>query len=446
MKNIKIYIKDGAYWYNLPKIAQKKLEKDLTFENPEYLDAKKAGKYIPTNLPAFIHFFHKEENNYFTPKGYIYYLRNFLKKKNIPISIKDNSTVFQKMNLPFNGKLRPYQQKLVQALTAYPVGMMEALTGSGKTVTALGLIHKIKQPTLILVHSKELLYQWKEAIKKFLAYDCGLLGDGNTEIKDITVAIINTAEKHIHKLKANFGMLICDECHRSSGKRFRDTIIKMEAKYHYGVSATPFRRDGLTLALYALFGPKTKTNKNHLRQKGYVLNPTIYRIQTNFRHMFLNYAKMITELCSDDVRNKLIAQYANNDYRRNKQSILIVSDRKRHLEEIQSHIKIKSEILTGQTPAQERNRIIAAVKKGEIKILLSTCQLISEGFDSPNLSALFLGTPIKDRKKLIQIVGRILRPAKEQNPRIYDFRDNNVNVLRYSGYTRDRIYRNEWKQ
>lgn len=443
---VKLHIQDGAYWYNLPESAQEKVEKDLTFPNPEYENAKKQGAYIPSYIPSEIAFFEKEDNNYYTPKGYIYYLKKFLAKKNVAVKIKDNSAIFPKMELSFNGKLRKYQKNMVNGVTSYPVGMVEALTGAGKTVTAMGIIYKIKQPTLILVHSKELLDQWQESIQKFLGYNCGIMGGGKVDIKDITVAIINTAEKHLDKLTKRFGMLICDEGHRAAGKRFRDVIIRVEAKFHYLLSATPFRQDGLTNVLYALFGPKTKTDVDHLRDKGYVLVPDVHRVQTGFRHVFINYSAMITALCFDDVRNNLIAQCADNDYKRNKQSIIIVSDRKNHLDEIKSHLKIKSEILTGGTKTSERKRISDNVKAGRVKCLLSTGQLISEGYDAPNLSAIILATPIRDRKKLIQIVGRCLRPSDGANPRVYDIRDSEVNILRYSGFARDKIYRSEWKQ
>lgn len=443
---VKVYIKDGAYWYNVPKIAQKRLEKDLTFKNPEYENAKKQGKYIPKYLASHIALYEKEGDKYYTPKGYVYYFKRYLSKMGFDLNIADNSARFPKMDLTFIGEFRNYQAKMIDGITDYPVGMLEALTGAGKTVTAIGIIAKIKQPTLILVHSRELLDQWKASIKKFLDYDCGTMGGGKVDIKDITVAIINTAEKHVDALSSRFGMLICDEGHRAAGQRFRDVITKMEAKYHYLLSATPFRKDGLTRVLNVLFGPKTKTDVNYLREKGYVLVPDIHRVRSYWRHVFTEYSEMISCMSIDTERNKLIAKCANDDYRRFKQSIIIVSDRKNHLEEIQQYITIHSEILTGGIPAKERKRISDKVKAGKVPCLLSTAQLISEGYDSPNLSAIILGTPIRDKKKLIQIVGRCLRPSKGANPRVYDIRDQSVEKLAYSGYARDRIYKTEWKQ
>ncbi|MCD6175273.1 MAG: ATP-dependent helicase, partial [Planctomycetes bacterium] len=67
-------------------------------------------------------------------------------------------------------------------------------------------------------------------------------------------------------------------------------------------------------------------------------------------------------------------------------------------------------------------------------------QLIGEGFDCPNLSSLVLTTPIKYSGRLIQVVGRILRPAAGKKPVIYDFIDHQVGVLRASAQSRNRVY------
>ena len=83
------------------------------------------------------------------------------------------------------------------------------------------------------------------------------------------------------------------------------------------------------------------------------------------------------------------------------------------------------------------------VKAGKCKVLIATTSLIGEGFDAPNLSALFLTTPIKFAGRLLQTAGRILRPSGGANPRLYDFRDDNISALRYSGFGRDRAYKNE---
>jgi len=442
---IKLHIEDGAYWYNLPLKVQKKIEKDLTFKNPTYEKMIKQGKYINASIAPELYFFNCEGKNYYTPKGYIFFLKRFLDKQGVKVLINDKSALFNPLKLKFNGTLRDYQEQAVKDLTSYPVGMLQALTGGGKTFTSIGVIAKIKQPTLIIVHSKELLYQWRDEIKKVLDFDCGLLGDGCNDVQKITVGIINTVEKNIDKLHNKFGMIIVDEVHKTGGNRYYKTLPQFTAKYMYGVSATPYRQDGLTHVLSALFGNKIKIDEKHLRKKGYVLTPDIHRVYTNFHYMFTNdYTKMITALCEDENRNVLIARTIYADFKKHKQPIIVVSDRTKHLERIQEKLMMESSLLTGKTPKKERVEITRKLKNNECKVLFSTLSLIAEGFDAPNLSALFMGTPIKFAGRLLQSGGRILRPADGANPRVYDFRDNNVNVLKYSGYARDKVYSKEW--
>jgi len=74
--------------------------------------------------------------------------------------------------------------------------------------------------------------------------------------------------------------------------------------------------------------------------------------------------------------------------------------------------------------------------------LFSTVQLIGEGFDCPGLDTLFLTTPIKFTGRLLQVVGRILRPAANKQPRVFDYVDP-VGVLKSSARARLRTFQDE---
>jgi len=300
------------------------------------------------------------------------------------------------------------------------------------------------------VHSKELLYQWQEALMKFTGEECGLLGDGKFLIKPITVGIINTVQKNVPKLSSHFGHIICDECHRIAASSWADTIQEFPAKHYLGLTATPFRRDGLGNAIFASLGPKRhKVNKDMLFKTKAVLKPDIYRIESDFKYLFLNdYATMISKLTKDIARNNLIIDEIRSDLKFNNENILVVSDRKQHCLTMQEMLLnkhgIESLVLTGSINKTKRKEIIKQVKSGKCKVLFATINLIGEGFDAPDLTSLFLTTPVKFAGRLLQAIGRILRPKKGKVPRVNDVRDNNVQVLQYSGYNRDRIYKKEW--
>lgn len=446
---INVIIGKGIIVENVPKGIGliKKIQKDLTFKNPEYEQAMKYGKFISANMPAKLHMFEVDDtgNNVWFPRGYIHPFLYTLHKKKLPHIIEDETITFRELDLKFYGKLRPYQKESIPRLNSYPCGILEAETGSGKTVIANYMIALRKQPTLVIVHSKELLYQWRDEIKKFLHYDCGLVGDGNFDVRPITVAIINSVRNKLDKLKNRFGFILADECHRSI--TWADVLVEFKAKYAMGMSATPYRADGLGDAIFAIIGPnRHKVDSKKLRKTGAVLVPTIYKLRSSFDYMFLNdYSTMISELTNDIKRNSMIVRAIRNDLKRYNENVLIISDRKKHLETMQEMLlkqyNIKSHVLTGSVKAKLRKQMVADMKSGACQVLLATGSLISEGWDAPNLAALFSGTPVKFSGKLIQGIGRILRPKKGKKPRLYDVRDDRIPVLQYSGIHRDRIYR-----
>lgn len=94
------------------------------------------------------------------------------------------------------------------------------------------------------------------------------------------------------------------------------------------------------------------------------------------------------------------------------------------------------EVLTGKTSQIERQRIVDYVQAGEVDILIYTVRLLGEGFDCSGLSSLFLSTPIKFKGRLLQVVGRILRPAHGKKPVVFDYQDRKVGVLKAQAKSR----------
>lgn len=88
---------------------------------------------------------------------------------------------------------------------------------------------------------------------------------------------------------------------------------------------------------------------------------------------------------------------------------------------------------------------MAALNGGKVKVLVATGQLIGEGFDCRELSTLFLATPIKFNGRLLQYLGRVLRPALgKDRARVYDYLDP-VGVLENAARARQRVYQAQEK-
>jgi superfamily II DNA or RNA helicase len=103
---------------------------------------------------------------------------------------------------------------------------------------------------------------------------------------------------------------------------------------------------------------------------------------------------------------------------------------------------METAVLTGEVANGERKAIVERLNGGSIRVLIATGQLIGEGFDCKALSTLFLATPIKFSGRVLQYLGRVLRPAPGKvNAKVYDYIDVNVGPLVASAMARERLYR-----
>ena len=123
---------------------------------------------------------------------------------------------------------------------------------------------------------------------------------------------------------------------------------------------------------------------------------------------------------------------------------IVLTDRKAHcqtLVELLAARGVTAAIHTGDLPTAKRQEVVAALNAGSVKVLVATGQLIGEGFDCRELSTLFLATPIRFNGRLLQYLGRVLRPAPgKDKARVYDYLDIQVGVLENAARERERVY------
>ncbi len=420
----------------------------LTIDNPKYQAAKRYGRWIGKQLKEQLYFFREEEGHLFFPRGFGNQAVRICRRETgrLPV-IVDQRRLAPEIDLSFRGELRPYQQQAVTAVLAHSFGVLEAGTGSGKTVMALNLIAARRQPTLILVHSKELMHQWRQRIQQFLHIDAGRAGDGIYDIQPVTVAIVNTAKKYLETLPAHFGQIVVDECHRVPASLFTDVVSAFDCRYMLGLSATAFRReDGMTQLIYTYLGDRVHAvDGRMLAACGAVVRPELHQRFTGFTYFFQGeYSKLIKALAADDSRNRqIVADIAALVGQGHEGTLLVVSDRVAHcqmLAQLMTEQGVTAVVLTGQATSETRAQIVADVQAGRVAVLIATLQLIGEGFDCPGLTTLVLATPIKFEGRLLQVVGRIMRPAAGKRARVIDYVDEHIPVLRRSAAARRALF------
>jgi superfamily II DNA or RNA helicase len=431
----------------IPFDLEQAVKTRLTIDNPKYVSAKKYGRWIGKNLKPELKYYEPVPDGLRFPRGFanqaVLLCREILQETP---EIHDHRLLLPEIDFVFKGKLRPYQEAALLAAEKRSFGVLEAGTGSGKTVMALAIIAARKQPTLIVVHTKELLYQWQKRIKDFLHCSSGLVGDGHYDVQPITVAIVNTARKKVHELAPDFGHLVVDECHRVPAALFTDVVSNFPGHYLLGLSATAFRSDeGLTKLINFYMGDLFhRVDQEELHATGAIVKPELVRCKTTFQYHYRgDYQPLIAALTGDETRNQQIINDVTRESRKKNNGIqLLVSDRVNHCQIFEKGLRLQNvnvALLTGQTSADQRAAIVEAVQSGQIQVLVATLQLIGEGFDCPGLSHLFLTTPITFEGRLLQVLGRIMRPAEGKQAKVYDYVDEAVSVLKRSADSRKKI-------
>ncbi len=454
MSPLTITIKENLQLQNVPPEIMQTLVEKLEFHNPKWLENERMGRWN-RGTPRVLKFYDKVgRTGLWIPRGYIRHLINLCRRQGIQFRIDDQRRRLKPLNFVFSGRLKPFQKIAVDKMLAKDFGTLSSATGSGKTVMALYMIAKRKQPALIIVHTKELAAQWVERIGTFIGIeseDVGFIGGGKKRVGEkITVALVQSLYKCADEVAENIGFLLVDECHRCPSRTFTEAVSCFDSQYMLGLSATPYRRDQLSKLIFWHLGDKHhEVDKRQLIESGDVLPARVVVRNTDFttRHDPVSeYSKMLAELASDTARNIQIAGDVAAEAAENPGICLVLSDRKAHCENLQAllrfRFKLPSELLTGDLDAAERKKVLERINQGRVHVLIATGQLIGEGFDCEDLTTLFLATPIKFSGRLLQYLGRVLRPAPgKKYARVFDYVDVKVDTLRKAARARQRVYR-----
>jgi superfamily II DNA or RNA helicase len=337
----------------------------------------------------------------------------------------------------FAGSIRPTQQVVVDSfLKPQPHdGIISLQTGGGKTVCALYIASQLRLPAIVLVHSTFLRDQWIERIQAFLPNARIGTVQGETmdiENKDIIVGMLQTISMKDLPPKTfeKIGLVIVDECHHIASESFSQTIPKLTSKYMLGLSATPERKDKLMHVINWFLGPILyQSNTDDKIDAGVRVEYVEFETDDeSFNEIVYNKAgvmstvSMVNKVVEFEARNKLITELLEDVYTEPNRNILVLTDRVEHTKKLFSmlppHIQAEAGILSSGMKPAVRDEFCASKR-----ILISTYQLVKEGFDVQKLNTLVMAT---SRPDIEQIVGRILRVEKSKRttqPLIIDIVD-----------------------
>ncbi len=453
MATVQIKLSNRLLIRGAPDDCYAGLIRTLTIPNPKWLENERMGRWN-RGTPKELRFYRRVRGGgLLIPRGFMGQLLRRLRHAGIAYDLDDQRRALPPLDLKFDGRLRPFQENAVQDLVRKEFGTLSAPTGSGKTVMGLHLIAARRQPTLIVVHTKDLAHQWVERIQQFLKIpqaEIGWIGSGKRRPGErITVALVQSLYKCAAEIAPLIGHLVVDECHRTPSRTFTDAVTAFDARYMLGLSATPWRRDKLSKLIFWHLGDvQHEIQPEGLVASGDVLRAEVIVRETEFRPYFdpvSEYSRMLSELADDKARNLQIVDDLAAVSRESTGVCLVLSDRKAHCENLRALLKLRhgiaADVLTGDLPVAQRRALTNAMQKGLVRVVIATGQLIGEGFDCPRLETLFLVTPIRFSGRLLQYLGRVLRPApNKQSARVYDYVDIHVDTLMKAARARQRVY------
>ncbi len=423
----------------------------LTVPNPAYTEAVKRGRWRG-NIPPALYFYRDAREGLILPRGFARQVILLATMHKVSWELDDRRRTLPEEEFEFTGKLRDYQAEAVQDILKHDFGVLSCATGGGKTIIALAVIAKRRQPTLVVVHTRELAEQWRDRACQFLEMtpdEIGIIGSGKKRIGErLTVGIVNSIYPISSQIRERFGFIVIDECHHCPSRTFTEAVSAFDCRFMLGLSATPYRRDGLSKLIYWHLGDQVHAvDKSHLVREGSILKPEVIQRHTRFStwtSLTEHYSRGISELTQDRDRNSMIVGDVADFLKINSGPVLVLSERTTHCKVLQAMLAdrgVAAEILIGNLSARKRREVVALIRDGKVEALCATGSLVGEGFDLPAASALFLAMPIKFSGRVTQYVGRVLRPSPgKERAVIYDYVDSKEPVLAASGKARQRAY------
>lgn len=360
----------------------------------------------------------------------------------------------KKYDIEFNGfELRDYQKAAVAEAVRIGRGVLNTPTGSGKTIIMSKLVHEIGVKTLVLVNTKEALYDTYRTLKRCFDNDYVTCFNDNKSInKFITITTMPMAIKELNSkrddslVNEKFDCLILDESHHSAAKSWQGVIFKISPYHVFGFTGTNFRGDGADLLLLGVSGRAIyKIGTVELQKMGFLSLVDIYFVDILFPEIKANYSDYFElyriGIITNEYRNGIIQQIVKRHIGK---SILVVVEKIEHGEIILELLKeVDENTVFVQGKTKNRNEIKLDFETGKIRTLVAS-RLYNESADLPILNVVINCSGGKSGIAVIQRIGRSLRiHQSKERAIVYDFNDVFSSKLEKHSHERMKVIKKE---
>ena len=438
--------------------TKRQLRRMATFSNKQYFQNQAMD--MPNYDESRFIYLGSDEGKYIVlPRG----LREEILKKfdnaGISYKIEDKRTKGQELNISFRGELRESQIPAVETMLENETGILHAATAFGKTVVCCDMIARRGISTLILVDRADLMNQWIKRLEEFLDIDeelpeyqtktgrtrkrksliGNLQGAHDTLTGIVDVAMIRSLKKKdgFHPKLKEYAQVYFDECHHAASDSAIEVLQEINAKYVYGVTATPKRGDGKEKINEFLLGPIryrfTAKDRAEEQNINHLVYPRFTRTVKPHHLSKTPYGNDAYELIrNNDVRDEQIIRDVADCVQAGRTPV-VLTKYVDHAKKLSERLKTYADrliLLTGANGTKARRAQVEELNKvdnSDSLILVGTGSLLGEGFDFPRLDTLFMATPVSGENVVEQYVGRLNRDYDgKENVIVYDHVDSHI--------------------
>jgi len=331
--------------------------------------------------------------------------------------------------------LRPYQEIAVDdaatALDKHKNTIVVAPTGAGKTIMLSALVgkrFKVGNKVLVLQHRDELVRQNKTKFSRVNPDITTSIVDGSEKdwSGSTIFSMVQTLSRENNLSHINhFDLVVVDESHHAVADTYMRIINKVKEANDsveiVGFTATPNRGDKKGLK-------KVFTNCSHqieistLIREGFLVPPKTFVIDVGVQKDLANVRKTVTDFDMSEVEKimnkraineKIVAEW--QDKAETRKTVVFCSTIN-HAQDVCDEFRranIRAEIVTGDTPSEERKQILKDLEHGDVQVVVNVA-VLTEGFDAPPISCIVLTRPCSYKSTMVQMIGRGLRTVSQE--------------------------------
>lgn len=467
MKDIILTIKDSV-WTIGNKAAADALRGELSYDTYEWRNTAMGKRKVKRHE---VMIYGVKANKFLIPTGLIPRVEKYLKKKKLPYKLTSENRMVEYSDPFLKGiTFRDYQSRLIEAGLKHGRGVLQAATGTGKSIVLAGLISAFNQERILfLVHTVDLIKQMAEHLKKVGITDFAIRQGSNRKEGRIILSTIQTFSKEVLEWCNIFDVVLIDEVHHVNSidsKLYGKTLQYLFAPVKIGVTATLPDTDAGRKQLEALIGPVVgEYSINEASKEKVIAKPNVRfldpgPIPTEYLHMKKGVPKgekqqepslyriiYYNGIVRNFNRNLRIISEAAKRVKKGKSVLIkvIFNAHGRYLLEAAENMLKDVYFVNGNTPNNERERIKHAFNSKKIKCVIAT-DVYKEGIDIKSLNTCIIAAGLKSEITTYQNIGRGVRLDKGKDTvEIIDFKDHCHKYLRSHSNERYRICKaNGW--